>query len=529
MSDISYTLHGRSTARTPVLLTHGFGASQAMWAPNLDALAADRRILTWDLPGHGASASSLELTHDGCVADMLGLLDALDTSRAVVGGMSLGGYLSLLFCARHPERVAALLLVDTGPGFRDDAARDAWNAWVGGLADDLEARGLAALPRSPESAAAQHAAGAAGLAAAARAILTQRDEEVLRVARRHCGPQLDRRGRRGRSLPGGGGCHGSPHSRRQEGPHRGRRPCREHGPARGVRSRGRRVPGGHVMQGLTVSVGADHVATVEFDRPPNNHFDVELIAALADAYVALDEDPACRAIVLCSCGRHFCAGANFAGARDAGGEALYAQAVRLFAAATPVVAAVQGAAIGGGLGLALSADFRVASPSSRFAANFARLGIHHGFGMTVTLPAAVGTAGRARVAVHGPARHWRAGVRARPLRSSGRRRGAAQRGPGARGRDRRLRAAGREVDPPDHAWRPARSRARGDAARGRGTGRAVCDRGLSGGRSCNRGAPDAALQRSLTRAASGRSQMMTRALATCAPALGCRPSLRPLQ
>jgi len=145
-----------------------------------------------------------------------------------------------------------------------------------------------------------------------------------------------------------------------------------------------------VKEDLTVRVGEDHVATVEFDRPPNNHFDVELIAALADAYEALDEDPTCRAIVLCSTGRHFCAGANFAGTGDAGAHALYAQAVRLFAAATPVVAAVQGAAIGGGLGLALSADFRVASPSSRFAANFARLGIHHGFGLTVTLPAAVG-------------------------------------------------------------------------------------------------------------------------------------------
>ncbi len=139
-----------------------------------------------------------------------------------------------------------------------------------------------------------------------------------------------------------------------------------------------------------MNVGADHVATVEFDRPPHNHFDVALIEALADVYHALDEDPGCRAILLCSRGRHFCAGANFAGAGDAGGEALYDQAVRLFAAETPVVAAVQGAAIGGGLGLALSADLRVASPSSRFAANFARLGIHHGFGLTVTLPAAVG-------------------------------------------------------------------------------------------------------------------------------------------
>jgi 2-(1,2-epoxy-1,2-dihydrophenyl)acetyl-CoA isomerase len=145
-----------------------------------------------------------------------------------------------------------------------------------------------------------------------------------------------------------------------------------------------------VTDGITVDVGDDHVATVEFDRPPHNHFDIELMTALADAYAALDEDPACRAIVLCSAGRHFCAGANFAGAGDAGGQALYAQAVRLFAAATPVVAAIQGAAIGGGLGLALSADFRVADPATRFAANFARLGIHHGFGITVTLPAAVG-------------------------------------------------------------------------------------------------------------------------------------------
>lgn len=145
-----------------------------------------------------------------------------------------------------------------------------------------------------------------------------------------------------------------------------------------------------MTEGLRTLVGEDHVALVEFDRPPNNHFDVELIGALADAYERLDSDSACRAIVLCSTGRHFCAGADFSGGGEAGGEALYVQAVRMFAAATPVVAAVQGAAIGGGLGLALSADFRVASSSSRFAANFARLGIHHGFGLTVTLPAVVG-------------------------------------------------------------------------------------------------------------------------------------------
>ncbi len=190
MPDISYTIHGPPTARAPMLLTHGFGASQAMWAPNVEALGADRRILTWDLPGHGASVFTGELTHDRCVEDMLGLLDILGVSRAVVGGMSLGGFLSLLFCARHPERVAALILVDTGPGFRDDTAREAWNLWVGELADDLEARGLPALSGGPESAVAQHVAGAAELARAARAILTQRDGEVLQSLGRIAVPAL---------------------------------------------------------------------------------------------------------------------------------------------------------------------------------------------------------------------------------------------------------------------------------------------------------------------------------------------------
>jgi len=145
---------------------------------------------------------------------------------------------------------------------------------------------------------------------------------------------------------------------------------------------------------VSVEVGEVHVAVVEFSRPPLNYFDADLIGEIADAYEALDADDACRAIVLCSQGKHFCAGAQLGGGNaDVEGpretQRLYDNAVRLFAAQTPVVAAVQGAAIGGGLGVALSADFRVVSPESRLAANFARLGFHQGFGITVTLPLAV--------------------------------------------------------------------------------------------------------------------------------------------
>lgn len=146
---------------------------------------------------------------------------------------------------------------------------------------------------------------------------------------------------------------------------------------------------------VSVDLGDDYVAEVEIHRPPNNFFDARLIRNLADAYEHLQAGP-CRAIVLCSEGKHFCAGADFHGQSDAealpeeGAADLYSEAVRLFRAELPVVAAVQGAAIGGGLGVACSADFRVAAPEARFAANFSRLGFHQGFGLSVTLPAIVG-------------------------------------------------------------------------------------------------------------------------------------------
>jgi enoyl-CoA hydratase/carnithine racemase len=149
---------------------------------------------------------------------------------------------------------------------------------------------------------------------------------------------------------------------------------------------------------VSVDLRDDHVAVVELHRPPENYFDVVLIRSIADAFAALDDSGA-RAIVLASEGKHFCAGADFTAPRPSVGAAngdgdpareLYREAVRLLQGRTPVVAAVQGAAIGGGLGLACVADFRVAAPEARFAANFARLGFHHGFGLSVTLPDIVG-------------------------------------------------------------------------------------------------------------------------------------------
>src|SRR5215475_10452433 len=147
------------------------------------------------------------------------------------------------------------------------------------------------------------------------------------------------------------------------------------------------------MPELTVDLGDDYVATLEINRPPSNYFSVGLIEQIADACENLAAGQRCRAIVLCSAGRVFCAGADFSDNHAIGrpdGKHLYDFAIRLFEQPLPIVAAVQGAAIGGGLGLALAADFRVAAPEARFAANFALLGIHQGFALSVTLPAAIG-------------------------------------------------------------------------------------------------------------------------------------------
>jgi 2-(1,2-epoxy-1,2-dihydrophenyl)acetyl-CoA isomerase len=143
---------------------------------------------------------------------------------------------------------------------------------------------------------------------------------------------------------------------------------------------------------VTVRVDDGHVAEVELHRPPANYFDTALLVGLVDA-VTWAEAAGGRAVVLCAEGKHFCAGLDFgATGKPAPGalSTLYEAAHHLIDGPLPLVAAVQGSAIGGGLGLALAADFRVAATSSRFSANFARLGFHQGFGISLTLPMVVG-------------------------------------------------------------------------------------------------------------------------------------------
>ena len=183
---IYYEIHGPGNgsgggSEPAVLLSHGYGATSQMWAGNLPALARDRKVITWDIRGHGRSGCPSDpdlYSEELSVADMAALLDAAGEDKAVIGGLSLGGYLSLAFNIRHPQRVVALVLCDTGPGYRKDEPREQWNDMARRRADQLDKKGLAALGDGPEVRTGLHTS-AEGLALAARHILTQRDSRVI--------------------------------------------------------------------------------------------------------------------------------------------------------------------------------------------------------------------------------------------------------------------------------------------------------------------------------------------------------------
>ena len=144
----------------------------------------------------------------------------------------------------------------------------------------------------------------------------------------------------------------------------------------------------HAYKDVGVEI-VGRVAVVEMRRPPYNFFDVELMTTLGQIFEDMDQDASVRAIVFAAQGSAFCAGADFSTPGGASRD-VYPAAARLFATRKPVIAAIQGPAVGGGLGLAMVADFRIAAPEARFAANFVKLGIHPGFGLTHTLPRLIG-------------------------------------------------------------------------------------------------------------------------------------------
>jgi len=176
---IHYEVAGSGPA---LILTHGYSATGQMWAGQIEPLKDHFTVVTWDMRGHGRSDYPEDqgaYSEAATVEDMAALLDVVGAKDAVVGGLSLGGYMSLAFHATYPERTRALLIIDTGPGYKNDQARDGWNANAIRRAERLEADGLGDLSKaSAEVRQARHR-DATSLARAARGMLTQRDARVI--------------------------------------------------------------------------------------------------------------------------------------------------------------------------------------------------------------------------------------------------------------------------------------------------------------------------------------------------------------
>jgi pimeloyl-ACP methyl ester carboxylesterase len=179
--DIDYEESGSGPA---MLLTHGYSATGHMWEGQRKALADRYRVISWDMRGHGQTDSPDDPTQysaDLTVADMRGLLEHLGVDRAVVGGLSLGGYVSLAFYLAHPEMVRALVICDSGPGYRNEQARADWNRRAFERASELERHGFDSLrgrSREQREAATRHRS-AQRLAHAARGMLAQSGSRVI--------------------------------------------------------------------------------------------------------------------------------------------------------------------------------------------------------------------------------------------------------------------------------------------------------------------------------------------------------------
>lgn len=175
---IYYEEHGIGPA---VLLSHGYSASARMWQSQFDALSKSYHLIGWDMRGHDRSDSPDDpalYSHELTIADMAAVLDACNVQRAVIAGLSLGGFMSLAFHLAYPNRTAALMLFDTGPGYKKDDGREAWNRLADSIARAYEKNGLAAAGAGAEVTLARHRSPA-GLAHSARGMLAQKDGRVI--------------------------------------------------------------------------------------------------------------------------------------------------------------------------------------------------------------------------------------------------------------------------------------------------------------------------------------------------------------
>ena len=176
--NIYYEDHGSGPA---VLLSHGYSATSRMWAGQVEALKDKYRVITWDMRGHGQTDSPADpaaYSEAATCDDMAAILSHLGLESAVIGGLSLGGYMSMAFNVAHPKMTRALMLFDTGPGYKNPVSREGWNETARKRAEVFEAKGLDALGSGAEVRIAQHSS-AQGLAHAARGMLAQFDSRII--------------------------------------------------------------------------------------------------------------------------------------------------------------------------------------------------------------------------------------------------------------------------------------------------------------------------------------------------------------